>query len=250
MSCNDRISDRCAKKVSAVCTTYEGTLVRGTSLTGSCLNMEAVVEDLNLQIEKILDNTTLSDLTEACIDYNVTGLNITVKEAIKGLNDKVCELITLTRLDSLETASTCVDPCTTPIANGLVYHSFAVATFPLTVVGTWKSGVTTTDQYSTNLQHVIPSAGKYKFTVEVNGEMAASSTARIGVGVNAAAPLETGDLAGYFSSALITEELLGNTTYTFIKDLAKGDSVAVKLKLVSGTQFQANSIKLISEKVG
>jgi hypothetical protein len=253
MGCNDKISSRCGKKTSAKCIDYEGTLVQGTALIAtSCLNVEEVIIDINTQIKKLIDVTTLDNLTETCIDYNPTGLNITVKEAIKGLNDKVCELVALTKLDSPEDCPSCTNDCAADscTSNGVIYHSFAAGAFPLSTIGTWVAGITTTDAYSTNLQHVVPSTGKYKITVEVNGVMAASSTAKIGVGINSVAPIETNDVNGYFSSALVVEEGSGNTTLTFIKDLVKGDSLAIKAKLVSGTLYTINSTKIITEKVG
>jgi hypothetical protein len=80
--------------------------------------------------------------------------------------------------------------------------------------------------------------------------MASSSTAKAGVSINAAAPIETNDAVGYFSSSLIKEEVAANTTLTFIQDLTKGDSIALKVKLVTGTSYTVNSAKLITEKIG
>jgi hypothetical protein len=252
MGCNDKISGRCGRKTTAKCIDYEGTLVRGTALTSRCLNLEEVIIDINTQIEKLIDVTTLTDLTSTCIDYNPEGEIITIKEAIQGLNDKVCELVAVTKLDTPEVCPSCTNDCSTDscTSNGVIYHSFAAGTFPLSVVGTWTSGVTTTDAFSTNLQHVVPATGKYKITVEVNGLMASSSIAKIGVGINGIAPIETNDVNGYFSSSLVTEEGAGNTTLTFIKDLVKGDSLAVKAKLISGSTYTIYSTKIITEKVG
>lgn len=253
MGCRDKISSRCGKKTSAKCIDYEGTLVQGTSITDPCdKDLETVIEDINLQIEKLIDSTTLAGLTEACIDYNVSGTNITINEAILGLNSKVCELVAITKLDAIEVCPTCTTDCatTTCSGNGLIYHSFAAGSFPLSVVGTWLTGVTTIDQYSTNLQHVVPSTGKYKVTVELNGVMASSSTAKVGVSINSVAPVETNDAVGYFSSSLISEETNGNVTLTFIQDLIKGDSIKFNAKLASGTLYTINSIKLLTEKIG
>lgn len=253
MACRDKIGDRCGKKTSAKCIDYEGTLVSGTSITNPCnKDLETVIEDLNLQIEKLITATTLTDLTSNCIDYNPAGSTITIEEAITGLDKKVCELVAITKLNTPEVCPTCTTDCATDActSNGLIYHSFAAGSFPLTVIGTWASGVTLTDPYSANLQHVIPATGKYKVTVEIDGEMAASSTARVGVGINGASPVETNNILGYFSSALVKEETLGNVTFTFIQDLTKGDSVAIKSKLVSGTGFTINSAKIITEKIG
>lgn len=253
MGCRDKISSRCGKKASAKCIDYEGTLVQGTGITNPCdKDLETVIEDINLQIEKLIDATTLTGLTEACIDYNVSGTNITINEAILGLNSKVCQLVAITKLDAVEVCPTCPTDCTTTpcSGNGLIYHSFAALSFPLSVVGTWKTGTTTTDQYTTNLQHVVPSTGKYKVTIEIDGVMASSSTAKVGVGINAATPVETNDVIGYFSSSLIGEEVNGNNTFTFIQDLVKGDSIKFYAKLASGTLYTISSIKLITEKIG
>ena len=253
MGCRDKISSRCGKKTSAKCVDYEGTLVQGTSITDPCeKNLETVIEDINLQIEKLIDITTLEGLTEACIKYDPVGPTISINEAIVGLNNKVCELVAITKLDATEVCPTCPTDCTTSTCsgNGLIYHSFAAGSFPLSVVGTWLTGVNITDQYTTNLQHVVPSTGKYKVTVELNGVMATSSTAKIGVSINSVSPLETNDAIGYFSSSLISEETNGNVTLTFIKDLVKGDSIKFNAKLASGTLYTISSVKLVTEKIG
>lgn len=253
MGCRDKIGDRCGKKTSAKCIDYEGTLVTGTSITNPCnKDLETVIEDINLQIEKLIDVTTLEGLTEACIKYDPAGPTISINEAIVGLNNKVCELVAITKLDTPEVCPTCTTDCATDActSNGLIYHSFAAGSFPLSVIGTWLTGVNTTDQYSNNLQHVVPATGKYKVTVELDGTMATSSTARVGVSINGAAPEESNNLVGYFSSALIKEEVAANTTFTFVQDLTKGDSIAIKVKLVSGTLYTVNSAKLITEKIG
>lgn len=253
MGCRDKISSRCGKKSSAKCVDYEGTLVQGTSITNPCdKDLETVIEDINLQINKLITVTTLTGLTEECIKYDPAGPIITIKEAILGLNAKVCELIDITKLDAIEVCPTCPTDCatTTCNGNGLIYHSFAAGSFPLSVVGTWLTGVNTTDQYASNLQHIVPSTGKYKVTVELNGVMATSSTAKIGVSINSAVPVETNNAIGYFSSSLISEETNGNVTLTFIQDLVKGDSIKFNAKLASGTLYTISSVKLVTEKIG
>jgi len=253
MGCRDTIGGRCGKKTSAKCIDYEGTLVTGTTITDPCnKDLENVIKDINAQINKLVIANTLTGLTEECIKYNPAGSIITVKEAILGLNAKVCELVDITKLNTPEVCPTCTTDCAsdTCTSNGLIYYSFAAGSFPLSVIGTWASGVTLTDPYSTNLQHVVPSTGKYKVTVELDGTMATSSTARVGVSINGAVPIETNNIVGYFSSALIKEEVAANTTFTFVQDLTKGDSISIKVKLVSGTLYTVNSTKLITEKIG
>jgi hypothetical protein len=254
MSCKDKISDRCSKKINALCVTYEGTLVGGTLLDPTdCHNLEEVIEDLNTQIDQINSEITLTHLVDSCITYDPAGDVITVEEAIMAIDAKVCELVALTGLDTPDPCPTCIDDCdagNSTCNNGIIYHNFSAGAFPLTVIGTWKTGVTTTDQYSTNLQHVAPKTGKYKYTVEVRENLSVGSTAKVGLKINAVNPIETNDVIGYFSSTLIDTEGVANITYSFIQDLSLGDSIAVAFKLVSGTQLQVNAVKLIVEKIG
>ena len=95
MSCNNKISDRCVKKTTALCTTYEGTLAGGSSLTESpCLNVQEVIEDINLQIDKIDFDINVSELVnDVCIDYPIIGDKVNVRSAVYTLNTRVKELM-------------------------------------------------------------------------------------------------------------------------------------------------------------
>jgi hypothetical protein len=96
MSCNNKISDRCVKKTTALCTTYEGTLADGSSLTESpCLNVQEVIEDINLQIDEITNDINVAGLiNDQCITYPVIGDKVTVHSAVYTLNTRVKELMT------------------------------------------------------------------------------------------------------------------------------------------------------------
>lgn len=90
MTCRNRISDRCGKRSSSVCVDYEGTLREGTVLDPlDCLSVQDVIEDINDGIDKLKSDTTLDNLSSTCIDYPQVGDNLTVKEAIKGLETKL-----------------------------------------------------------------------------------------------------------------------------------------------------------------
>jgi hypothetical protein len=95
VSCNDKISDRCGKKINAVCVTYEGTLVDDSALTApGCFNLEVVIEDINEQINTLKDETDLAGLTNTCITYPLTGGHITVEDAIITLDAKLEAIMT------------------------------------------------------------------------------------------------------------------------------------------------------------
>lgn len=96
MSCNNKISDRCVKKTTALCTTYEGTLSAGSDLTESpCLNVQEVIEDINVQIDEITTDINVSGLiNDQCIAYPVIGDKVTVRSAVYTLNTRVKELMT------------------------------------------------------------------------------------------------------------------------------------------------------------
>ncbi len=253
MSCKEKIENRCGKKINALCVIYEGTLSSHSALDPEdCHNMQEVVEDINGQLDTISSEIDLTGLESTCIDYAPAGPIVTPKEAILAINAKICEMIAQ---ESVEDPTICIassDPCSPDLATlgGLIYYNFATGAFPLTSVGTWVTGVTTTDQYSTNMQHTITKPGKYKFTIEVSGVMDSASTARIGIGINSNTPIETSTLVGLFSSVLITEEANVNSTITFLQTLSVGDSIAVVSKLVSGTQFLINNLKIVTEKIG
>ena len=96
MSCNNKISDRCVKKTTALCTTYEGFLSEGSDLTESpCLNVQEVIEDINVQIDEITADINVSGLIhDQCITYPVLGGKVNVRSAVYTLNTRVKELMT------------------------------------------------------------------------------------------------------------------------------------------------------------
>lgn len=254
MSCKDKISNRCAKKISALCTVYEGILHRNTALdVDDCHNIEEVLEDVANELDAIDTEITLVDLSDSCVPYEAAGTSLTVAEAVKGLNDRLCEVIDILGIDKPTACPTLISDCdagTTECTNGLTYYNFATGSFPLTVAGDWESGVTVGDQYNSNLQYTVPSTGKYKIEVELIGVLAVGSTAKVGISVNAVDPIETNDVDGYFSSSLIVNEGTDRNTYNFVQDSVIGDSLQVKLKLNAGTNYTASQVKVIIEKVG
>ena len=254
MSCKDKISNRCAKKISALCTVYEGILHRNTTLDVlDCHNIEEVLEDIANELDAIDTEITLEDLSGSCIPYEAAGATLTVAEAVKGLDSRLCEVIDILGIDKPTACPTLISDCdagSVGCEDGLAYYNFAVGSFPNTVIGTWASGTTVGDQYDTNLDYTIPKTGKYKFTVEVTSTVAVGSTGKVGVSINSVAPIETNNVYGYFSSSNILEEGLSKSTHNFVKDLVIGDSTQIQVKLASGTSFTVSEIKLIIEKVG
>lgn len=131
--CNDKISLTCGKKINAKCVDYEGTLHNDTQLTNcGCYNLEDVVEDINNTINNITDALDTSGLGDSCITYTEVGGEITIKEALLRLEEKICEIADFV---SLATPAACppiftqditclgldfeclVDPCGDPITN-------------------------------------------------------------------------------------------------------------------------------------
>lgn len=90
MSCKDKISDRRKKKTNAVCVKYEGALSTNTSLdVEDCHTVEAVIEDINEQLDDIYDQIDLEGLDESCINFNPEGDKVLVREAILTLTNKL-----------------------------------------------------------------------------------------------------------------------------------------------------------------
>lgn len=93
MGCNDKISRTCGKKINAKCVDYEGELHDNTQLEQcECHNVEEVIEDMNLALNEIYESIDLSDLGDSCIDYEEVDGKIQVKEALKKLEECICEL--------------------------------------------------------------------------------------------------------------------------------------------------------------
>jgi hypothetical protein len=91
--CKDKISNTCGKKINAKCVDYEGTLHEGTELEAcDCHSVEAVIEDMNVAINNINDSINLEDLGDSCITYDKVEGKIQVIEALKKLEECVCDL--------------------------------------------------------------------------------------------------------------------------------------------------------------
>ena len=101
MSCNDKISDRCVKKTNALCTNYEGTLSTQSQITASpCLNVEEVIEDINVQIEKIASEIDVHLLgNDTCLTYPKTDGVVTVQTSLLYLNTRIKELMTFVGME-------------------------------------------------------------------------------------------------------------------------------------------------------
>jgi hypothetical protein len=95
MGCNNKISDRCVKKTSALCVNYEGTLSEDTQLIVSpCLNVEEVIEDINSQLDLIQSKIDVESLSaDVCIDYPLDAGIVTAKTAILELNTRIKDLM-------------------------------------------------------------------------------------------------------------------------------------------------------------
>lgn len=254
MGCKDKISDRCTTKINAVCVKYEGTLHADTLLdVEDCHNLEEVIEDINTELDDINTQIDVTVLGDACIEYTPAGDELTVADVLLEHEAQICALIEATGLNDPEPCPTCIDPCndssTGVCTNGLVKYTYAAGLFPLTVVDEWEAGVTPADMYTTNLTFSPTAPGTYKFTVELQTTLTGSDEGKVGIGINTVDPLETADVAGYFSSSIVG----GNTnakTFTFIKSMVVSDIAQVKFKLDSGTLFTVSNVKLIVEKVG
>jgi len=131
--CKDKISRTCGKKINAKCVDYEGTLHDNTELEDcDCHSVEDVIEDINVAINAINESIDLSELGDSCITYDKEDGKILVKEALKKLEECVCDL--KDRLDDTDSTGcpaifsediSCLgldfmclsDPCGAPIQN-------------------------------------------------------------------------------------------------------------------------------------
>jgi len=93
MGCKDKLSRTCGKKINAKCVDYEGELHENTQLEAcDCHSVEDVIEDMNLAINEIYESIDLSELGDSCIEYEKVDGKILVKEALKKLEECVCDL--------------------------------------------------------------------------------------------------------------------------------------------------------------
>lgn len=84
--CIPHISNRCSgTEVMAPCVTYEGNIPESSKLTGGCVNLEQVVEDLYETVDSMAD---LKDVGERCITYK----DKTVPTVIAELEKEICLL--------------------------------------------------------------------------------------------------------------------------------------------------------------
>lgn len=100
MGCGDKLKYTCGKRTNAKCVDYEGDLHNETSLEScDCYNVEEVIEDINGTINDITNAIDLADLGGLCITYPLTDGKILVKDALKKIEEKLCELADAVELD-------------------------------------------------------------------------------------------------------------------------------------------------------
>jgi len=93
MSCQDKLKKTCGRIVSSNCVEYVGTFHANTELT-ECddPSVTDVIEDINLELNKINESLDLENLGDSCIDYSLVGGKLRVKEALEAIEAKICEL--------------------------------------------------------------------------------------------------------------------------------------------------------------
>lgn len=93
--CRDR-KFTCGTIVSDSCVRYGGMIPDYSELDTSCdISVREIVEELATKQEEIVDSIDLSSLGKnclGCIDYNQEGEKLKVREALLGIENKLCEL--------------------------------------------------------------------------------------------------------------------------------------------------------------
>lgn len=94
MGCGDKLSNSCGKRHNARCVDYEGQLHEHTELDDcNCHSVHDVLEDMGNALNDINEQIDLSALGDSCIEYEKDDKGrITVKEALKKLEECVCDL--------------------------------------------------------------------------------------------------------------------------------------------------------------
>ena len=94
--CNT-IKDTCGKKMSSECVDYEREVNECSDLdSNDCLTIADTTQDLFNQVQKIKDSLNLDELGNSCLTYDqLDPTKLEVKEALKGLEEKVCQLCEL-----------------------------------------------------------------------------------------------------------------------------------------------------------
>lgn len=244
MGCNDEY-DTCGEssKVPAKCVPYFGIVSAESSLTDDrCKNMHKVAEDIYEQLDTLFDKVSLEGLTSDCVEL---GLTPTIASVFQQVLDYMC---TLNPTSSPCYGGASTDPCSGEVLtpNGLVYHSFANGSLPITSSSTWNYG-TPSDLYQLNMTTKVSTKGTYKISVEVEVPITGSNEILVGISKNNVAPnQDLSTLDGNFS----VRRLNVNTTKTFnfVKELEANDVIKVGFKAVVGTPTVAAAIITV-EKV-
>ena len=124
-SCQSKVKHTCGSIVFADCTSYETELPEFSEL--ECPSIEETTEELYNLVGEIKEQTDLSELGEACLEYLLDENDkIVVKNVLLKFEEKICELEE--KVNEIENRPLCnqplgdcidtkclVDPCGDPI---------------------------------------------------------------------------------------------------------------------------------------
>jgi len=90
--CNEKLKNRCGKKVYAVCVNYEGDIPPFSTLDpDNCLDIQEVSEDIYNILVGIKDEINLEDLDNACLTLPTAN---NTKKMFQFLIDTICTMQT------------------------------------------------------------------------------------------------------------------------------------------------------------
>lgn len=116
MSCGKKVFNPCGKPISSNCVEYVGELHENTTLN-ICdkPSVTEVIEDINLQLDKVSDSIDLTELEGGgCMTYPLAPEGLKVVQALQVMEEKICEIADFAGLP--KPGCTSCEPCS-PIFN-------------------------------------------------------------------------------------------------------------------------------------
>ena len=104
-NCSNKISHTCGSTNYATCISYETELPPFSELT-DCVDLDQTTEELYSLVGEIKEETDLSELGDACLEYLLDENDkIVVKNVLLKFEEKICELEE--KINLLETTDIC-----------------------------------------------------------------------------------------------------------------------------------------------
>lgn len=243
MSCG-KIVNTCPDKTTASCVKYEDKVSEFGNLDScDCHTLEEVMVDTIEVVDKIYPEVFIEDFDLDCIDFEKEKDGTTkISTIVKGIGDKLCEVISELGLDEPDPCPGCGDPCgdSASCCGGLISYKWSNGEVQVTPAGytNWSP------PFGYDVDGVATSDGTYKITIDMGcQDELPNSRCYLGIAVNNNQPVNSP-----FTVYEVIPLFNSKTFHFILTGIKKNDVMKPMLKINTGI-VGVDGIKAIYEKV-